>query len=79
MIVLFEYGVDFVSLSLPPPTIENCTKCAFYQPEEEGGCIKTNVSLCQFGRNGYFAKKYMRETAYIPAHETGAPKGDREL
>jgi hypothetical protein len=61
MKVLFEYEVDFVRLPLLPPTIENCRKCAFYRAFAAGGCIRNDTRICEFGRNGYFAKDYMRE------------------
>jgi hypothetical protein len=63
MKALFEYSVDFVRVSLMPPTIENCKKCVFYQyPKIPGGsCIKIDTRICQVGLNGYFVKHYMRE------------------
>jgi hypothetical protein len=70
MKVLFEYLVDFVSVPLLPPTIENCKKCAFYQCSEtpEGGCIKTDIVTCQIGMKGYFVKNYMREIVDVMSY-----------
>jgi hypothetical protein len=65
MTVLFEYGVDFVRIPLLPPTVENCTKCAFYRVFAKGGCIRTDTRLCQTGREGYFVKNYMREVVDV--------------
>jgi hypothetical protein len=70
MKVLFEYGVDFISLPLSPPTIENCKKCAFYlYPKIPGGnCIRTDDGICGVGRNGYFVRNYMREAVDVMAY-----------
>jgi hypothetical protein len=74
MKVTFEYGVDFMKLPLPPPTIENCRKCAFFQDGKAPGrgCIRTDTRICQTGRNGYFTKYYMREVIDTMPHAEGA-------
>jgi hypothetical protein len=67
--VTFEYGVDFVRLPTDPPTIGNCSKCAFFGAWGEWGkldrCIRSDCRVCNYGRAGYFVKNYMREVPDI--------------
>jgi hypothetical protein len=66
MRVVVVYDVDFMKLPLLPPTIENCRKCALFMTSRPvGDCIRTDRRICLDGRNGYFAKNYMREVPDI--------------
>jgi hypothetical protein len=81
MKVLFEYGVDFVHVPLLPPTVKNCKKCTFYRVHAKGGGVRTDTSICQIGRDGYFVRNYMREVVDVTSYlewRKGASGGELE-